>query len=273
MCLCLSVGRFLCVFDLLSTSYPFCFPCPWSLLLHTTGLCLALCDVLYCWLVFLCFFVCCLPSPVASVCGFCDALCSWGVCVLYQLFVCVIDVEVSVSACLWVDLSMSVDVCLLGSVCESHAFLCLCLCRFLVCYVCLCTVFFLSLDWRIPSSSAAWISSSSLLFVSVDFSVCFRSVGLSDCCWGLQCFPSARVVICCRSFVCVYFVFCHVLLSYTGLHLCSVFLYMVTCDCMRVHVHLFLFAPLLQHMEGIIPLCFLFAVPISISVFLQVLSQ
>ena len=182
VCMCLSVGRFLCVFDLLSTSYSFCFPCPWSLLLHTTGLYLALCDVLYCWLVFLCFFVCCLPSPVASVCGFCDALCSWGVCVLYQLFVCVTDVEVSVSACLWVDLSMSVDVCLLGSVCESHAFLCLCLCRFLFCYVCLCTVFLLSLDWRIPSSSAAWISSSSLLFVSVDFSVCvdFLLVPISE---------------------------------------------------------------------------------------------
>ena len=84
-------------------------------------------------LFFLCFFVCCLLSPAASVCGFCDALCSWGVCVLYQLFVCVIDVEVSVSACLCVDLSVSVDVFLLGSVCESHAFLCLCLYRFLVC--------------------------------------------------------------------------------------------------------------------------------------------
>ena len=110
VCLCLSVGRFLCVFDLLSTSYPFCFPCPWSLLLHTTGLCLALCDVLYCWLVFLCFFVCCLPSPVASVCGFCDALCSWGMCVFYLLIVYVIDVEVSV--CMLISLCRLMSVCI-----------------------------------------------------------------------------------------------------------------------------------------------------------------
>ena len=110
-------------------------------------------------------------------------------------------------------------------ICESHAFLCLCLCRFLVCYVCMCTVFFLSLDWRIPSS---------LLFVSVDFSVCFRSVGLSDCCWGLQCFPSARVVICCRSFVCVYFVFCHVLFVIVVYRSSSLFCFLV-CGCLWLY--------------------------------------